>query len=143
MLWPNGWMDEDATWYEVGLSPDDIVLDGDPAPPQTKGTAPNFRSISYLLLPNGCMYQDTSCYRGWPQPRRNCVRWGPSCASPKGTQHQFSANVRCGQTAGWTKMPLTVEVGLGPGDFVFGGDPAPQTKGRPTPSLFHPAVWPQ
>jgi len=33
-----------------------------------------------------------------PQPRPHCVRWGPS--SPKrGRAPQFSANVRCGQTA--------------------------------------------
>ena len=35
---PNGWMDQDATWYEVGLGPDYIVLDGDRAPPE-RGTA--------------------------------------------------------------------------------------------------------
>jgi len=39
---------------------------------------------------------------------------------------QFSTNVRCGQTAGWTKMPLAMEVGLGRGDFVFDGNPAPR-----------------
>jgi len=27
--------------------------------------------------------------------------------------------------AGWIKMPLGTEVGLGPGDFVLDGDPAP------------------
>ena len=27
--------------------------------------------------------------------------------------------------AGWIKMPLGVEVGLSPGDFVLDGDPAP------------------
>jgi len=32
----------------------------------------------------------------------------------KGHSPQFSANVRCGQTSGWTKMPLGMEVGLGP-----------------------------
>jgi len=48
---------------EVGLSLDDIVLDGDPAPPPLKGHSP-----------------------------------------------QFSANVRCGQMTGWTKMPLDVEL---------------------------------
>jgi len=32
LLLPNGFMDQDATWYEVGLVPDDIGLDGDPAP---------------------------------------------------------------------------------------------------------------
>jgi len=30
-------------------------------------------------------------------------------SSPKGAQPPFSANVRCGQTAGWTKMPLGME----------------------------------
>ena len=51
---------------------------------------------------------------------------------------QFSANVRCGQTAGWTKMPLGMEVGLGSGDFVFDGDPAPppQKKGHSHPLNF-------
>jgi len=39
---------------------------------------------------------------------------------------QFSANVHCGQTAGWTKMP---------GDFVFDGDPAPpEKKAQPPPA---------
>ena len=27
--------------------------------------------------------------------------------------------------AAWIKMPLGMEVGLGPGDFVLDGDPAP------------------
>ena len=27
--------------------------------------------------------------------------------------------------AGWIKMPLGMDVGLGPGDFVLDGDPAP------------------
>jgi len=39
-----------------GLGPGDIVLDGDPAPPQT-GTAPNFRQPPLfspcLVWPNG------------------------------------------------------------------------------------------
>jgi len=29
---------------------------------------------------------------------------------------QFLANVYCGQTAGWIKMPLLTDVNLGPGD---------------------------
>ena len=50
---------------------------------------------------------------------------------------QFSANVRYGQTAGWTKMPLGIKVGFGPGDFVFDGDPGtPRTEGTPTTSHF-------
>ena len=31
---------------------------------------------------------------------------------------QFSAHVRCGQTAGWIEMSLGTEVGLGPGHCV-------------------------
>ena len=31
----------------------------------------------------------------------------------------------CGQTAGWIKMPLGLEVGLGPVDFVLDWNPAP------------------
>jgi len=30
--------------------------------------------------------------------------------------------------AAWIKMPLGMEVGLGPGDFVLNGDPAPPQK---------------
>jgi len=59
---------------------------------------------------------------------------------PKGhSPTQFSAHVRCGQTAGWTKMPLAMEVGLGPGDFVFDGDPAtPEQRAHPPPRSFWP-----
>jgi len=42
---------------------------------------------------------------------------------PKGHSPQFSAHVRCGQTAGWIKVPLGTEVSLGPGDIVLDGDP--------------------
>jgi len=30
--------------------------------------------------------------------------------------------------AGWIKMTLSTEVGLGPGDFVLNGDPAPPSQ---------------
>jgi len=57
---------------EVGLGPDDIVLDGDPAPPpQNEGGAP-----------------------------------------PK-----FLAHVYCGQTAGWIKMVVSIDVGLSLGNL--------------------------
>ena len=40
LLWPNGWMHQDATSTEVGLSPGDFVLHGDPAA-CTKGAEPH------------------------------------------------------------------------------------------------------
>jgi len=43
----------------------------------------------------------------------------PSLLKRHSPSSQFSANVRCGQTSGWTKMPLGMEVGLGTGDFMF------------------------
>jgi len=46
---------------------------------------------------------------------------------------QFSANVYCGQAPWWTKMPLGMEVGLGPGDCIRWGPSSPGKKGlRPT-----------
>ena len=58
----------------------------------------------------------------------------------RGRNCQFSANVRCGQTAGWTKMPLGMEVGLDPGDFVFDGDPAPFRKKCTPHPIFDPCL---
>jgi len=39
VLWPNGWMDQDATSYEGRPWPRCVMLDGDPAPPTDRGTA--------------------------------------------------------------------------------------------------------
>ena len=57
----------------------------------------------------------------------------------KGHSSQFSAHVRCGQTAGWMKMPLGTEVGLSPGDIVLDGDlaPRPPKRGKDRQILAH------
>ena len=57
---------------------------------------------------------------------------------------QFSAHVYCGQTAAWIKMPLGMEVGLGPGDFVLDGNPAPPPqKDDGAPKVFGRCLlWP-
>jgi len=46
----------------------------------------------------------------------------------------------CGQTAGWIKISLGMEVGLSPGDFVFDGDPAPSPKKGTEPPNFGPCL---
>jgi len=95
------------------------------------------------------MQQDATWYGGGPQPKRLCVRWEPSCPSPRrGQSPQFLAHVYCGQTAGWIKMPLGREVrlspddimlvDLGPGHIVLDGGPAPLEKGHSS----SPAFWP-
>jgi len=86
LLWPNGWMDQDATWYGgvvVGFGPCHIVLDRHPASfrPQERGHSPPIFGLC-LLWPNGWMDQDAAWYEGRPRSRPRCVRWGPN--SPKG-----------------------------------------------------------
>jgi len=57
---------------------------------------------------------------------------------------QFSAHVYYGQTAGWIKMALSMEVGLGPGHIVLDGDPAalPKEGGKPNfRPMFIAAKW--
>ena len=41
----------------------------------------------------------------------------------KGVEPPFLAHVCCGKTAGWIKMALGMEVGLGPGHIVLDGVP--------------------
>jgi len=46
--------------------------------------------------------------------------------------------VYCGQTVGWIKMKLGKQVGLGPGQIVLDGDPAPlPKKGAQPPISVH------
>ena len=64
---------------DVGLSPGNFVLDGDPVfPPQQRGRSPLPIFGPFLFCPNGWMHQDATWYGGKPQPRGLCVRWGPS-----------------------------------------------------------------
>ena len=100
---------------EAGLSPGDFVFDGDPAPsPQIKGHSPHPIFGACLLWQKGWMDQDATWYGSKHRHRRRCVRW--SCSSPllKGVQPQFLVHVYCGQTAGWIKTPLGMEVDLRP-----------------------------
>jgi len=113
---------------EVGLSPGDFVLDGDPAPPPQKGGGASslISDPSPLSLwPNGWMDQDATWYGGRPRPKRYCVTWGPSSPLERGHSPQFSAHVYCCQTAVCIRIPLGTEVSVSLGDIVLDGDPAP------------------
>ena len=124
---------------EVGLIPGDFVFDGDPAPSQTGGGAPNFRAVycgetaEWIKMPLG-----TEVGLG---PDDIVLDGGPSSPPQKGggAPHKFSAHVHCDQTAGWIKMVVSTEVGLSPGDFILDGDPAPSPKRGRCPLLnFRP-----
>ena len=74
------------------------------------------------------MDQDETWHAGRPLPRATwCyVLDGDPVPPPlpqRVTAPQFSAHISWGQMAGWIKLPLGMEVGLGPGDFVLDGDP--------------------
>jgi len=118
LLWPNGCMDQDATWHGGRPRPGPHCARWGPSSPPQKGPqAPNFRPIFGILCPNGCMDQDATWYGGRPRPKRHCIRSDPDPPPQKGDRAppQFSAHVYCDQTAAWIKMPLGMEVGLGPG----------------------------
>ena len=72
LLWPNRWMDQDATWC------------GDRPRPRrhyvgwTQGAQHAQLFGPCLLWPNCWMDQDATWYRGRPLPRPHCIRWGLS-----------------------------------------------------------------
>ena len=89
-----------------------------------------------VLWPNGWMEQDETWRAGRPWPWSHCVRWTPSSPLSKGHRPQFSAHICCGQMAGWIKMPLVTNIGLGPGHIVLHGDPTPPEKRGTAPQFL-------
>jgi len=82
-----------------------------------------------------------SNFRPMSRPHVTCARWGPS--PPKKTGNTpISTHVYCDQTAGWVKMALGMKAGLGPGQIVLDGDPAPlPRKGGTAPPQFSTHVY--
>jgi len=80
LLRPNGFMDQDATWYEARPQPRRLCVRWRPRSTlPKKGAEPRSPIFGpFLLWPNGWMHQDATSYGGRPQPRGLCVRWGPS-----------------------------------------------------------------
>jgi len=71
---------------------------------------------------------------------------GTQLHPPRGARQPspiFSAHVYCGQTVGRIRMPLGVEVGLGPGSIVLDRDPAspPTQRGIAAPTPFSAHVY--
>jgi len=98
LLWPNGWMHQDATWYGGRSQPGDFVLDGDPAPlPRKRAKPPNFRPMSIVakrlsgsrwhLAWRWALVQATLCWVGTqlpPQKRRRSPQiFGPFLLWPR------------------------------------------------------------
>ena len=129
LLWPNGWLHQDATCY------------GGRPQPRRLCVSPQFSAHVFCGQTAVCTRISLGMEVG--TSLGDIVLDGVPALPPlKGHSPQFSANVRCGQTAGWTKMTLGMEVGLGTGDFVFDGDPAPQKKGAEPPVFGSCLLWP-
>ena len=82
-------------------------------------------------------------YGGSLRPGDIVLDGDPAPPSLKGHSPQFWTNVRCGQTAGWTKMPLSMEVGLVPGDCVRWKLSSPPQKKGCRSSAFPKGAKPQ
>ena len=139
LLWPNGWLHQDATWYGCRPRPRPHCVRWRPRPlPSKRGKAPQFTAHVSCGQTVGWIKMKLGTQVGF-DPATLC-QIGTQLPQKRGTAlPQFSAHVRCGQTAGWTKMPLGMEIGLGPGEFVLDGDPAPpQERHRPFPPNFRP-----
>jgi len=125
LLWPNGSMDQDATWQEGRPRPKRHRVRWGPSSPSPKREQPPIFGPC-LLCPNGWMDQDATWWGGRPRPKRHCVGWRTSSHFPKRgqTPPQFSAHVYCDETTVWIKIPRGMEVGLSVRDFELDGDPA-------------------
>ena len=75
VLWPNGWMDQDATWY--GCRPQRRRLcvrwgpSFPPPPKKKKGTQPPIFGPCLLWWPNGCVDEDATWYGSRQRRRRH------------------------------------------------------------------------
>jgi len=100
------------------------------------------------LWPNGWMDEDETWHRGRPRAWPQCFRWGTQLPL---TQRCTAPNFRpclhaVAKLAVWIKVPLGREVGLGLGDIVLDGGPAPPIKGHTPHFSAHvycgqPAGW--
>jgi len=70
---------------ELGLSPDDFMLDEDPMPSPKRGLSPLIFG-PLLLWPNGWMHQDATWYGGRPLSPGDFVRWGTAPLPKKGVE---------------------------------------------------------
>jgi len=129
----------------VGLGPGHIVLDGDPAPPPQKGTAPQF-SAHIRCGQMAAQIKMPLVMEVGIGPGDFVLDGDPAPLPKKGAEppHNLLAHFYCGQTAGCTKIPLGMEIGLSPGHFVLDGDTPPPHKGSRAPSpIFGPCLlWP-
>jgi len=98
LLWPNGGMHQDATWYGGRPRPTRHCVRCRPSYRQKKRAAHPLHPIfgPCLLWPNGWMDEDAAWYGSRPPPRPHCTRRGSSSHKRGTATPLFSAHVYCG-----------------------------------------------
>jgi len=99
LLWPYGWIHQYPTWYGGRPQPGQLCGRWGPNAPPRRGGAPNFRRMS-IVVKRLHIRIKMSLGTEVGLSLRDIVRRGPSSPPLKVHSPQFSANVRCGQTAG-------------------------------------------
>ena len=74
LLRPNGWMDQEATWYEARPRPRQHCVRWGPSSPSPKRGHSSHQFLVHVSWPNGWMDQNATWYGGRPRLRPHCVR---------------------------------------------------------------------
>jgi len=121
---------------EVGLGPDDIVLNGDPAPPSPKGgrAPPQFSAHVYCGQTAGWIKVALGMEVGLGPG--HIVLDGDTAPLPqKGTEPPNFGPCLLWPNGWMIKTPIGTEADLGPGHFVLDGFPAIGERGTAAPSF--------
>ena len=95
---------------------------------EAEPSRPNFRPMSIVAEQLDGSRWHLACIYVVLGPGHIVLDGDPAPRPKKGAQPPIFGpyvHMYCGQTAGWIKMALGMEVGLGPGHIVLDGDPAP------------------
>jgi len=97
LLSPNGWMDQDSTWYGGRPRPRRLCVRWRPSYSQNRGHTHHHPVFGPCLLwPNGWMDEDATWYGSRPRPRRIVLDGSQFCAKRAQQPPIFSACVYCG-----------------------------------------------
>jgi len=97
LLSPNGWMDQDGTWYGGRPRSRRLCVRWGPSYPQNRGHTHHHPFFGPCLLwPNGLMDEDATWYGSRSRPRPHCIRRVPALRERGTAAPIFSARVYCG-----------------------------------------------
>jgi len=123
VLWPNGWTDQDETWHAGRPRPWPHYVRWRPSSLSPKGAQPSPQFSAHICFG----HTGSRCHLTSAQV--TVLDGDPAPPTQKGGgAPKFSTHVYSGQTAGWMKLVLGMEVGLSPGDCVLDADPVPFTQ---------------